>query len=192
MTTYPDHPLVFDARLKQGDLMRKLNRFSLAEQDYQSLINNYSRNPDVILARLALAETYNAQSAGDPSHEERARALFEDLCDRVDANVDVRTEAGFNLGFIYKRRGRLDQAEEVWWRDVVTAFLLSPDHAAELHENGRYWMARTLLELGTLYQQRGKLDQAGEAWRLILRTGLPFAAVARTYLTAITPPPPKP
>ena len=71
VTTYPDQPLVFEARLKQGDLMRKLNRFPLAEQDYQSLINNYSRNPDVILARLALAETYNAQSAGDPSPRTR-------------------------------------------------------------------------------------------------------------------------
>ena len=194
VTTYPDQPLVFEARLKQGDLMRKLNRFALAEQDYQSLINNYSRNPDVILAQLALAETYNAQSAGDPSHahEEMARALFEDLCDRVDASVDVRVEAGFNLGFISMRRGRLDRAEEVWWRDVVTSFLLTPDHAAELHEKGRYWMARTLLELGSLYQKRGKLDQAGEAWRLILKTGLPFTAVARANLAGIAPPPSQP
>jgi len=188
VTTYPAHDLVFDARLRQGDLMRKLNRFSLAEQDYQSLINNYARNPDVILARLALAETYNAQSAGDPSHEERARALFEDLCDRVDAKVDVRVEAGFNLGYIYKRRGRLDQAEEVWWRDVVSAFLLTPEYAGDLRDKGRYWMARTLLELGALFEQEGKLDQAGDAWRLILKTGLPFAAVARSNLAGLAPP----
>ena len=86
----------------------------------------------------------------------------------------------------------MDQAEEVWWRDVVTSFLLTPDHAAELHEKGRYWMARTLLELGSLYQQRGKLDQAGEAWRLILKTGLPFTAVARANLAGIAPPPSQP
>ena len=113
---------------------------------------------------------------------------FEDLCDRVDAKADVRVEAGFNLGYIYKRRGRLEQAAQVWWRDVVSAFLLNPDNAGELHEKGRYWMARTLLELGAVFQQEGKLDQAGDAWKLILKTGLPFAAVAKANLAAITPP----
>ena len=100
----------------------------------------------------------------------------------------MRVEAGYNLGELLVRRDSADKAVEVWWRDVVSAFLLNPDNAGELHEKGRYWMARTLLELGAVFQQEGKLDQAGDAWKLILKTGLPFAAVAKANLAAITPP----
>lgn len=192
VTSYPESDLVFDARLKQGDLLRKLNRFALAQQVYESLINNYGRSPDVILARLALAECHNAQSASDPSHEERARALFEDLCARVDAPVDVRVEAGFNLGSIYRRRGNTGKAEEAWWRDVVTAFLLDPKNAAKLGDKGRYWMARTLLDLGSAFQQEGKFDQAADAWRCILKAKLPGETLARSNLATLNPAPAKP
>ena len=185
VTAYPDQEIVFDARLKQGDLLRKLNQFPQAQQAYESLINNYARNPNVILARLALAECHNAQSASDPSHEETARSLFEDLCARVDASVDVRVEAGFNLGLIYQRRDQPARAEEVWWRDVVTAILLDPKNAARLEGKGRYWMARTLLELGTMLQQQGHFDRAGQAWRDILSFNLPGQALARANLTRL-------
>jgi TolA-binding protein len=192
VNAYPDQDIVFDARLKQGDLLRKLNQFPQAQQAYESLINNYARNPNVILADLALAECHNAQSASDPSHEETARSLFEDLCARVDASVDVRAEAGYNLGLIYQRRGQLDRAKEVWWRDVVTALLLDPQNAARLEGKGRYWMSRTLYEYGALLQRMGHIDQAEQAWRDIIRFNLSGQALARANLARLGGPPDPP
>ena len=169
---YPQSDLVFYARLKQGDLLRKLNQFPQAQQVYETLVNNYVAHKDVILAQLALAECHNAQSANDPSQAERAIVLFEHLRDRVDAPVDVRVEAGFNLGNLYARRGDAasqGRAEEVWWKDVVHEFLVKdPAIAAQLGAKGRYWMARTLLELGALFESQEKLEQAKDAWRLII------------------------
>jgi tetratricopeptide (TPR) repeat protein len=191
VTTYPDSSLVFDARLKQGELLRRLNQFPQAQQVYESLINNYAGNPDVILARLALAECHNAQSASDPSHEETALLLFDDLSARVDAPADVRVEAGYNLGHIYLRRGQSEKAVQTWWRDVVTPFLLNSGNAAKLEEKGRYWMARTLLDLGGTLQKQGRLDEAGRAWRYVLSAGLPGAALARANLSNLNPQPPK-
>lgn len=182
VTKYPRSDYVFYARLKQGDLLRKLNQFPQAQQVYETLLNNFSSHQDVVLAQLALAECHHAQSLRDGSHAERAIALFEQLRDRVDAPVDVRVEAGFNLGHLLARRGQPGRAETVWWRDVVSEFLLEEMQAAQLGAKGRYWMARTLLELGGLYEQQAKLDQAQEAWSLILRTGLPGANLARQRL----------
>jgi len=182
VTRYPQSPLVFYARLKQGDLLRKLNQFPQAQQVYESLLNNYSQHPDVLLAQLALAECHNAQSMNDPAHTSRALVLFEQLRDRVDAPVDVRVEAGLNLGHLMLRGGQPDQAEAVWWRDVVTAFLLDERMASQLGVRGRYWMTRTLLEVGALYERQSRLDQAREAWGLILKTGLPGAALAEDRL----------
>jgi len=183
---------VFYARLKQGDLLRELNQFPQAQQVYESLLNNFSQHQDIVLAQLALAECHDAQSATDPSHGDDARILFEHLLYRVDAPVEVRTEAGFNLGFLLERRGSPAQAQAVWWRDVVTAFLLDPARAGELGARGRYWMSRTLLELGKLGEAQGRLDQAKDAWKLIVQANLPGGALARARLARFEPQEAKP
>lgn len=180
---YPRSELVFAARMKQGDLLRKLNDFPAAQRVYEEVVNRFPQRRDVALAQLALAETHNAQSANEPSHVESALLLFEHVRDRIDAPVDARVEAGFNLGFLHARRGRSAKAEEVWWRDVVNEFLLTPEQARQLSDKGRYWMTRTLLELGTLYEQQEKLDQAKEAWSLVLETKLGYGeALAKARL----------
>lgn len=166
--------LIFPARLKQGDLLRKLNQFPQAQHVYEELLNNYAQRDDIALAQLALAETHNALSANEPSHAESALVLFEHVLGRVNAPVDARVEAGFNLGHLLARRGDAAKAQEVWWRDVVTQFLLEAGEANQLHEKGRFWMTRTLIELGGLYEQQEKLEQAKEAWQLILKAKLGY------------------
>ncbi|MDB6126515.1 MAG: Tetratricopeptide 4 [Verrucomicrobia bacterium] len=204
---YPQSDLVFYAQLKEGDLLRKLNQFQQAQQVYESLVNNYPQHKDVILAQLALAESHHAQAAGDPAHAESATVLFEHLRDRIDAPVDVRVEAGFNLGYLYLRRSaaardkgdtvreqeNAARAEEVWWKDVVHEFLVKdPDLAAQLGAKGRYWMARTLVELGGLFEQQEKLEQAKEAWLLILKAKLPGEELAKARLARFNLPEAKP
>ena len=204
---YPRSDLVFYARLKQGDLLRKLNQFQQAQQVYESLVNNFSQHKDVMLAQLALAECHYAQAAGDPAHIESATVLFEHLRDRIDAPVDVRVEAGFNLGYLYVRRSaaarekgdsvheqeNAARAQEVWWKDVVYEFLVKdPELAAQLGAKGRYWMARTLVELGALFEQQEKLEQAKEAWLLILKARLPGEDLAKARLARFNLPVTKP
>lgn len=179
---YPGSKLVFFARLKQGDLLRRLGQYPQAQQAYESLVNNFAQDANVVFAQLALAECHNAQAANSPTHTETAMTLFEHLRDRVDAPPDVRVEAGFNLGYLLMRRGETAKARDVWWRDVVNEFLLDDKKANGLRSTGRYWMSRTLLELGLLLEQEGKLDQARQAWELILSTPLPGETLAKAKL----------
>lgn len=180
---YPNSELVFTARLKQGDLLRKLNQFPQAQQAYEELVNKYPQRRDITLAQLALAETHNAQSASDPTHAESASVLFEHILDRVDAPLDARVEAGYNLGLLHVRREQTAKAEQVWWKDVVTPFLLNEAQAVQLADKGRYWMTRTLLDLGAMYEEQGKLESAKEAWLLVLKTKLGAGeTLARTRL----------
>lgn len=180
---YPESELVFPARLKQGDLLRKLNQFPQAQRAYEDLVNRYAQRRDIALAQLALAETHNAQSVNEPAHTESALVLFEHVRERLDAPLNARVEAGFNLGWLHLRRGETAKAEQVWWADVVTAFLLKSEVAAQLGVSGRYWMARTLLELGALYEQQEKLEEAKRAWLLIGQTNLGYGeALAKARL----------
>lgn len=177
--------LVFSARLKQGDLLRRLNQFSLAEDTYQSLIHNYPEHGDLVYAQLALAECINAQSANDPSYAEKAEVRFEQLMARLDAPVDVRVEAGYNLGELFARRGQPAKALEIWWRDVKHTFLDYPAMAARLGATGRYWMARTLLRTGEVFEQQQRLEEARLAWSLILSSNLGYDEMARQKLAPV-------
>jgi tetratricopeptide (TPR) repeat protein len=193
VTKYPANDLVFPARMRQGDLLRELNEFPQAQRAYESLVNNppaTQSKSDTILAQLALAECHNAQSADSRSHADSAQRLFQDLVDRVDATDDVRVEAGYNLGVILARTDR-DKAQAVWWNDVVDAFLVNPSGPRDLGPKGRWWVARTLLDVGALYEQQGRLEEAKRAWTLLIDSGLPGDALARQRLARFHLPAPK-
>ena len=185
VTTYPQSDLVFYARMKEGDLLRKLNQFGAAQQVYESLVNRTPPYPDVLLAQLALADCHYAQAASDPSHWESAEVIYERLQDYHTAPVDLRVEAGFKHGYAQLKRGNPGRTEATWWL-VTNTFLLDPTEAAALGAKGRYWMARTLLELGDLYEKEAKLDQARNAYELLLQQKLPGEAVARQRLVRFT------
>ena len=97
----------------------------------------------------------------------------------------------FALGIILARTNR-DKAQAVWWNDVVDAFLVNPTRPRDLGPKGRWWVARTLLDVGSLYEQEGRLEEAKRAWTLILDTGLPGEALARQRLTRFHLPAAKP
>ena len=93
-----------------------------------------------------------------------------------------------DLGNIYRHRGRLSQAKEVWWSDVVTAFLLNPTKASELGSTGRFWMSKTLMDLGQLFHEQGQIDQAVQAWQRVIEADLPGAALAKSNISNLNIP----
>ena len=194
---YPRDELVFYARLKQGDLLRKLNDFAAARQVYEYLVNNYAGHPDELLAELALADSLFAQGANSLANYESASARFERLRDLPSAPVDLRAEAGYKWGYQLAKRaqaakapGERDEqaakAQAVFW-SVVDAFLLDPAQAARLGAKGRYWVSRSLLELGQIHEDAGRLDEAQRAYQLIVDYKLSGAAQARAKLARFRP-----
>jgi TolA-binding protein len=192
---YPQSDLVFYARLKQGDLLRKLNDFPAAQQVYESLVNTFPRHRDGFAAQMALADCRAAQAATDPTQAERAAEIYERLLymaapdPRIELPVELRVEAGYKLGASLNRRGQPARAQEIWWRDVVNEFLLKEGRAAQLGTKGRYWMGRTLVDLGTLCEQQEKLEEARQAWQLVVDSRLPGAALAQAKLARFNLPP---
>lgn len=183
---YPQDDLVFYARLKQGDLMRKLNEFATARQLYEYLVNNYAGHPDELLAQLALGDCYFAQATNSVSNYESATSIFERLRDLPSAPVDLRTEAGFKWGYALEKRQQTAKAQTVFW-GIVNDFLLDAGAAAKLGAKGRYWVSRSLLELGQINEDAGQLDEAQRAYRLIIDQKLYGGAQAQAKLARFRP-----
>lgn len=182
VTKYPKSDYVFPARLKQGDLYRKLNDLPTAQRTYEDLVNKPASQENLILAQFALAQCHNAQSSADPAHFDQAQRIFEHLLDRADAPVDIKVEAGYNLGEIWVRRDQRAKAVEVWWSEVVTRYLLDEKRAGELQAKGRYWMARTIFRAGDVLEQQERIEEAKNAWQLLLKSRLGWEDAARGRL----------
>jgi tetratricopeptide (TPR) repeat protein len=188
--------------MRQGHIFRKRNDFPAAKAAYEDLVNRYPQRPDVVLAQLALADCYSVQSSPDNasdsklnsnSQSDAAKLIYEQLRDRVDAPRDVRVEAGYKLGALLVRRGRLDEAAKVWWSDVVDPFLINETKPAEPDAKRPYWLARTLCELADLQEKRGRLEEAKAAYRLVLEKRLPYGgAIAKARLQQFGVPEAKP
>ncbi|HWA26313.1 MAG TPA: tetratricopeptide repeat protein [Lacunisphaera sp.] len=185
---YPGDALVFRARMKQGDLLRKLNDFPAARRIYEYLVNNYAGHPDELLAHLALADSLFAQGANSVVNYESASAIFERLRDLPSAPVDLRVEAGFMWGYALAKRGQAAKAQTAFW-SVVQGFLLDADQAARLGVKGRYWLSRSLLELGQIHEDAGRLDEAQRAYQLIVENKLSGSALAQSKLARFRPAP---
>ncbi|MDI1247332.1 MAG: hypothetical protein PSV13_00470 [Lacunisphaera sp.] len=183
---YPRDELVFYARLKQGDLLRKLTYFPQARQVYEDLINNQGQHPDILLAQIALADTLFALGTNSAANAESATALFERLRDLPSAPVDLRVEAGFKWGYALAKRAQPVKAEAIFW-SVVDSFLLDATQAAALGAKGRYWVARALLELGQIHEDAGRLDEAQRAYQLIVEHKLSGTAQAQAKLARFRP-----
>ena len=184
---HPRSELFFAARLKQGDLLRRLGDFAAAQQIYESLVNQFSQHPDVLSAQIALADCHRAQAAQEVSHFESAITLLERLRDLADAPADLRAEAGFKLGDMLATRD-VGEALAAWW-PVVDALLVDRAQAARLGDPGRYWLGRLLARMAGVLEEAGRPDEAGEAWRMIVDRGLPGAVLARARLAGGRPAP---
>jgi TolA-binding protein len=183
---YPRDELVFNARMKQGDLLRKLNDFPAARRIYEFLVNNYAGHPDELLAELALADSLFGQGANSMVNYESASAIYERLRDLPSAPVDLRAEAGFKWGYALAKRGQVAKAQTVFW-SVVQGFLLDAELAARLGVKGRYWLAKSLLELGQIHEDAGRLDEAQRTYQLIVDNKLSGTAQAQAKLARFRP-----
>jgi len=179
---YPRSRLIFSARLKQGDLLRRLGDFAAAQLIYEDLVNNHSQHERILEAQMALADCHRAQAARDPSHFESALTILERLRDLVGAPADLRAEAGFKLGDMLAARDPA-AALAAWW-PVADALLLESEGAVLLGAEGRYWLGRLLVRMAGVLEQSGREEEAREAWRMIVDRGLPGAVLAKARLEA--------
>ena len=181
VTTYPQSNLVFYARFKQGDLLRKIGEWGLARQTYESIINAFPQHEDLLAAQMALADTLAAQAGGSSSLQDGAAAIYERLRDLADAPAELRIEAGLKAGNALVRAEATERATETWWQ-VIDAFLLSEEGDPDLGARGRYWLARILAKLGETLERQQKLDEARNAYELIRDRGLPQRKWAEAQL----------
>jgi len=183
--SYPDHPLTFYGRLTQANLLRTRNEFGLAENIYETLLQEFPNHTDRPLVLLALGESLLAQRGDLPGRIDKAIGIFERLGELPDVPADLRVEAAFKWGFAYERRDLPERMLQVYWM-AADRYLLGEEAVEPLGPTGRYWLSRMLFRMAEVLEQ----DDASEAMRVYLFIQdhqLPGQSLVRSRLARMNP-----
>lgn len=174
---FPDNPLYFFARLKQGDLLRQMNDFAAAQIIYEDLIRSFPEHSRRYLAELSRAECMLALAKEAPEQLQNTALELERLIDIPNLPADFQTEVGFKWGFALQQSGFPEKAQEVFAL-IADRFLLEDE--TQLGPTGRYWMSRILLEIGTYLEDTGELAEARRIYRKMVAYNLPGRNLAQS------------
>ncbi|MEX0324595.1 MAG: tol-pal system YbgF family protein [Puniceicoccaceae bacterium] len=183
---YPSHELVYYARLKQGDLARRLNDFPTALLLYERLLALFPNHPERYRAELSRADCLLAIGSNDPARFDQAAVIYERNCLLPSVPLPVRVEAGFKWAHALGLQGDSSGAETVYWL-VFERFVEDRDLGQAIVQSapGRYWLARTLIELGDMQVEKGQVASARRIFETVLQKNLPGKALAQTRLDSL-------
>lgn len=183
---FPQHFLVFHARLRQGDVLRRLNDFNTALLVYEDLINRFPDHPQIYLAWLSRADCYQAQAGQNPARRGDAVAIYERLMERRDVPGDFRAEAAFKWAYGLDRNGQPRRAEDAYW--MTLSRFTGAEEGTLLGARGRYWVSRAAVELGQMLENRQQYEEARAVYQLMLDTNLPGRALAQGRIKRLSEP----
>ena len=175
---YPEDALAFQARLKQGDLLRLMNEFSDARIVYENLITSYPEHPQHYVVELSRADCMLALARQDDGRLSDVELVLKKLIDVPNLPADFQAEVAYKLSFVMRKRDADEGARKVL-TDLVD-ILLDTEKAVRLDEAGRYWLSRGLLDLGELLEDASEPAEARRVYRMVLAYNLPGQSVAQS------------
>jgi tetratricopeptide (TPR) repeat protein len=186
VSDYPGSSLVFYARIRQGDILRKLNDFNTALLAYEDVINRFPSHTDLYLAQMSRADCIIAQSDNNPARLADGIAVYERLTERQDVPVDFRAEASFKWAFNLDKQGDTSRATDAYW--VAINRFLASDASSPMGARGRYWISRCAVELGQLLESAKRYSEARRVYTIMLTSNLPGRALAQARLNRLDEP----
>jgi tetratricopeptide (TPR) repeat protein len=173
--------LLFHARMKQGDLLRKRDRFEAALEVYQALLNDprFSAHPGRHALEVQVADTLLAQRGGGDGNFATATGILERIFDLSDVPADLRVEAAAKLASAFLARGRTARAEETF----LASWTRFGESTGDLGLSGRYWMGRMLLVWADWLERRGRVFEARSLYERLAGMDLPGRRTAQARLS---------
>ena len=176
-TQYATDPLFYYARLKQGNLLRSMNNFAGAQIVYENLINGFPAHEMRYIAELSRADCMLALAGNDFGDLADVAVILGRLLDLPNLPLDFQAEAAQKWAFALIKSGSNEKAKEVLWLSA-DRFIGDGEKAVALGAAGRYWLARSMLQLGEIFEKQDNLAEARKVYRQVIAYNLPGRHIA--------------
>jgi len=182
LSDYSEHELAFYARLKQGDILRRLNDFGTALILYERLIRAFPNHPERYRAEMSRADCLLAQGSQASEALQDAMVAYERLVFSPHVPADLQVEALYKSGLCHRLLGDRDEQAATLWTSLHRYFGEDAEQYEQLGPVGRYWLGRGLLELAGYIERYVDTSAALRIYQLIEEYQLPGRAIANARI----------
>jgi cellulose synthase operon protein C len=178
---YPNDELVFYARLRQANLLRRRNEFGSALELCEQLIGNklYRDHPQKKSASMLRADCLLALARNDRQKLFEVGEAYGELKSVQGHSSEMHAEAAYKEGLVFRRMEDVARAKVIYFRDIIKFFLSDINRFPDVQASGKYWISRSLLDLGEILDSEGDFNGARSVYRMLLVHGLPGRHLAR-------------
>jgi len=178
---YPDNELVFYARLRQANLLRRRNEFGSALELCEQLLVNkiYRDHPEKNAAFMLRADCLLALARNDRQKLFEVAEAYGELKSVQGHSSEMHAEATYKEGLVFRRMEDVKRVKVIYFRDIIKFFLSDINRFSDVKSSGKYWISRSLLDLGEILDKEGDLNGARSVYGMLLAHGLPGRNLAR-------------
>ncbi len=180
---YSQSPLIYYARLKQGDWLREVGDFSAAEKLYDQLLKQStnvqnSQYLEFLKIKCVLAQEVDVQTQTRCATIENLERFFK----TQPLSEDFHLEVGFFLGYtLEKTEPAKDKEVKALYWELIAPYIADKKPIA-LGSTGVYWLTRLILELADLLEKGDDGPSAEKLYHFILDHQLPAELIAKSKL----------
>lgn len=178
---YPDDELVFYARLRQANLLRRRNEFGSALELCKQLLGNnlFRDHPEKKSAYMLRADCLLALARNDRQKLFEVAEAYAELKSLQGHSPEMHAEAAYKEGLVFRRMEDMTRAKVIYFRDIIKFFLSDINRFSDVKASGKYWISRSLLDLGEILDREGDSNGARSVYQMLLAHGLPGRNLAR-------------
>lgn len=167
---YPNHPLCFQARLKQGTLLMNLNQFEAAKRIFEELQTNNNVTFNIFCRFLKIKCDIALHSILPLQACQQLQGLLQE-----DLPLELRLEVVLQLAIAYKNVQDINQAQKLLWTEC---YPLLCDSKNSFNDKVAYWLTQCLLTLAQLSHDK---NIANQIYTLMLEANLPYSHLIKPY-----------
>tara|TARA_Y100000588_G_scaffold301790_1_gene323813 strand:- start:1633 stop:3702 length:2070 start_codon:yes stop_codon:yes gene_type:complete len=178
---YPESELIFYARLRQANLLRRRNEFGSALELCEQLLGNklYRDHPEKNSALMLRADCLFALARNERQKLVEAAEAYGELKSLQGHSPEMHAEAAYKEGLVFRRMDDVKRAKVIYFRDIIKFFLSDINRFSDFKSSSKYWISRSLLDLGEILEREGDSNGAKSLYRMLLAHGLPGRNLAR-------------
>jgi len=182
---YPESGHLAEARYLQADALCEMARFEEAVLVFDEIVNRYPESVWVTPAWLRKGDSLLALGSSTTNRYDEALRAYAVVLARPDADTAARLQAAFKRGRCLEKMGRVDEALDHYYDQVMLRFLRDQQAGMKLDTEAQAWFARAAMQAAAVMEAQGRPEAAVRVLQRLIGSRVPGAAEAQTILERI-------
>lgn len=183
-SAYPTSNKLIPARLEQGNALRLSGAYSEAILVFEEIIKKNPERKYLALAWMGKGDCQHVLGTKDQNRYNEAIESYRAVIN-VQADVELVLEASYKIGKCLEDMGKLDDALEQYYSDVIARYLENRKKKVWMNDACKKWFTRAVLSSADICETQKEWTKAVNILEHLANAGLEASENARKRIQKI-------